>query len=81
MDSIQKDVVRTYPELHFFSEENGACQQVLRNILFMYAKLNPGVQYVQVKVVQEQEQHVLSAICLYPLITNISYHAHQRDYF
>jgi hypothetical protein len=48
VDSIQKDVIRTYPDLHFFLEREGECQMCLQNILFLYAKLNPGIKYVQV---------------------------------
>lgn len=47
-DSIQKDVIRTYPDLHFFLEKEGESQTCLQNILFLYAKLNPGIKYVQV---------------------------------
>jgi hypothetical protein len=48
MESIEKDVIRTHPELQFFLEGDGIRQQVMQRILFLYAKLNPGVQYVQV---------------------------------
>lgn len=47
LDSIQVDVIRTYPELKFFLEGEGKCQQIMQNVLFLYAKLNPGVRYVQ----------------------------------
>jgi len=51
MAEIDKDVRRTFPHLHFFN--NGSTNEptkhyeALRRILFMYAKLNPGVGYVQ----------------------------------
>lgn len=37
--------MRTYPEQDFF---DGTAQAALKAILFIYAKLNPGVSYVQV---------------------------------
>uniref|UniRef100_A0A7S3PLN3 Rab-GAP TBC domain-containing protein n=2 Tax=Aplanochytrium stocchinoi TaxID=215587 RepID=A0A7S3PLN3_9STRA len=43
-EEIWKDAQRTHPGLHFFTEKT--CQ-VLERILFIYAKLNPGVRYVQ----------------------------------
>jgi len=51
LSEIEKDVRRTFPHLHFFN--SGATDvptkhyEALRRILFMYAKLNPGVGYVQ----------------------------------
>ena len=48
MDEIQKDVIRTYPEMQFFADHDGKHQQTLSRILFVYAKLNNGVKYVQV---------------------------------
>lgn len=52
---IEKDVHRTFPHLHFFQigqDMEGAVitnphYQALRSILFMWAKLNPGIAYVQ----------------------------------
>mmetsp|Transcript_34031 Transcript_34031/g.43466 ORF Transcript_34031/g.43466 Transcript_34031/m.43466 type:complete len:693 (-) Transcript_34031:741-2819(-) len=45
---IRKDVVRTYPELQFFIGEEGSERlRKLERILFVYAKLNPGISYVQ----------------------------------
>ncbi|KYR01577.1 TBC1 domain family member 13 [Tieghemostelium lacteum] len=49
---IEKDVRRTFPSLHFFNcstEEgkNSIHYEALRRILFIYAKLNPGIKYVQ----------------------------------
>jgi len=49
MEEIQKDVCRTYPEMHFFADTDGGHQLVLRRILFVYAKINGGVRYVQVR--------------------------------
>ncbi|CAM9861736.1 unnamed protein product [Discosporangium mesarthrocarpum] len=50
MLEIEKDVVRTLPDLQFFAEGGGAGQgrhRALARVLFIYAKLNPGVRYVQ----------------------------------
>lgn len=44
---IHKDVIRTRPELQFFLEADGARRDAMKRILFVYAKLNPGVRYVQ----------------------------------
>ncbi|GAM22537.1 hypothetical protein SAMD00019534_057120 [Acytostelium subglobosum LB1] len=47
---IEKDVRRTFPMLHFFNHEEGGKSihyEALRRILFIYAKLNPGIRYVQ----------------------------------
>jgi hypothetical protein len=54
-DEIQKDVVRTLPELAFFLEGTGPDgdnagplrYEAMKRVLFVYAKLNPGVRYVQ----------------------------------
>ncbi len=43
-EEIWKDVQRTHPGLHFFTHENYI---VMERILFIYAKLNPGIRYVQ----------------------------------
>lgn len=48
MDEIQKDVVRTHPDINFFnSDPQGSCQAVMQRILFVYAKKEPMVRYVQ----------------------------------
>lgn len=48
MDEIQKDVVRTHPDINFFnSDPQGSCQAVMQRILFVYAKKQPLVRYVQ----------------------------------
>jgi len=48
---IEKDVKRTFPHLHFFNSESEKGEtrhyEALRRILFIYAKLNPGIHYVQ----------------------------------
>lgn len=44
---IHKDVVRTRPDLQFFLDGNGSRRDAMKRILFVYAKLNPGVRYVQ----------------------------------
>jgi len=43
-ETIWKDVQRTHPGLHFFA---GSRCEVMERILFIFAKLNPGVEYVQ----------------------------------
>jgi TBC1 domain family member 13 len=40
-------VKRTFPHLHFFRGETERHPEALREILFIWAKLNPGVRYVQ----------------------------------
>mmetsp|Transcript_1287 Transcript_1287/g.2076 ORF Transcript_1287/g.2076 Transcript_1287/m.2076 type:complete len:1010 (-) Transcript_1287:196-3225(-) len=51
LDEIRKDVVRTHPDLHFFLEPEQNLGQrryaALERILFVWAKLNKGVRYVQ----------------------------------
>mmetsp|Transcript_5352 Transcript_5352/g.7575 ORF Transcript_5352/g.7575 Transcript_5352/m.7575 type:complete len:903 (+) Transcript_5352:437-3145(+) len=51
LDEIRKDVVRTHPDLYFFLEpENNLGQRryaAIERILFVWAKLNKGVRYVQ----------------------------------
>jgi len=51
MDELDKDVKRTLPHLRFFNHDPsiGTTQhyESLRRILFIYAKLNPGIKYVQ----------------------------------
>eukprot|EP00771_Trimastix_marina_P002105 gnl/Trimastix_PCT/3219.p1 GENE.gnl/Trimastix_PCT/3219~~gnl/Trimastix_PCT/3219.p1 ORF type:complete len:488 (-),score=158.61 gnl/Trimastix_PCT/3219:38-1501(-) len=48
---IRKDVKRTYPDMHFFSTESTTAMcphhQALERILYVHAKLNPGICYVQ----------------------------------
>ena len=44
---IHKDVMRTRPELQFFVDGDGSRRNAMKRILFIYAKLNPGVRYVQ----------------------------------
>ncbi|KAH3744153.1 TBC1 domain family member 13 protein [Pelomyxa schiedti] len=43
-DQIDKDVKRTFSTFHFFTDE---LRHSLRRILFVYAKFNPGLLYVQ----------------------------------
>jgi hypothetical protein len=45
LESIEKDIVRTNPDHPFF---NSNAQVALTCILFVYAKMNSGVSYVQV---------------------------------
>jgi len=51
LDEIRKDVVRTHPDLHFFLEPEDNLGQrryaAIERILFVWAKLNKGVRYVQ----------------------------------
>ncbi|KAI3523622.1 hypothetical protein L1887_01883 [Cichorium endivia] len=50
IDQIDRDVKRTHPDMHFFCGDSAASkanQDALRNILIVYAKLNPGIRYVQ----------------------------------
>eukprot|EP00578_Thalassiosira_sp_NH16_P019038 CAMPEP_0181093548 /NCGR_PEP_ID=MMETSP1071-20121207/9509_1 /TAXON_ID=35127 /ORGANISM="Thalassiosira sp., Strain NH16" /LENGTH=1002 /DNA_ID=CAMNT_0023175799 /DNA_START=199 /DNA_END=3205 /DNA_ORIENTATION=- len=51
LDEIRKDVIRTHPDLRFFLEPNEDLGQkryaALERILFVWAKLNKGVRYVQ----------------------------------
>jgi TBC1 domain family member 13 len=50
-EEVDKDVRRTLPHLHFFNSdpETGSTEhyEALKRILFVYAKLNPGIRYVQ----------------------------------
>ncbi|KAJ4723206.1 TBC1 domain family member protein [Melia azedarach] len=50
MEQIDRDVKRTHPDMHFFSGDSSFAksnQDALRNILIVFAKLNPGIRYVQ----------------------------------
>ncbi|KAK7281981.1 hypothetical protein RIF29_10408 [Crotalaria pallida] len=50
IDQIDRDVKRTHPNMHFFSSDSQFAksnQEALKNILIIFAKLNPGVRYVQ----------------------------------
>jgi len=51
VEEIDKDVKRTLPHLHFFNYDkyygNTEHYEALKRILFIYAKLNPGIKYVQ----------------------------------
>lgn len=50
IDQIDRDVKRTHPDMHFFSGDSQFAksnQDALKNILIIFAKLNPGVRYVQ----------------------------------
>lgn len=47
---IERDVQRTHPDMHFFgggSHEAAAHRRQMQRALFVYAKLNPGIRYVQ----------------------------------
>ncbi|KAL8026571.1 hypothetical protein ABFS82_14G036300 [Erythranthe guttata] len=50
MEQIDRDVKRTHPDIHFFSGDSAFAksnQEDLRSILIVFAKLNPGIRYVQ----------------------------------
>ncbi|XP_059445745.1 uncharacterized protein LOC132177436 isoform X2 [Corylus avellana] len=50
IEQIDRDVKRTHPDMHFFSGDSPFAksnQEALRNILIVFAKLNPGIRYVQ----------------------------------
>lgn len=68
-EQIERDVARTHPDMHFFSGASGAAathRAHLRRALFVFAKLNPGLRYVQVGawggVVRWQQQQQAMAI-------------------
>lgn len=49
-EQIQRDVDRTHPDLHFFSGDTSVAslrRESMKRALFVYAKLNPGISYVQ----------------------------------
>lgn len=50
IEQIDRDVKRTHPDMHFFSGDSSSAksnQAALKNILIVFAKLNPGIRYVQ----------------------------------
>lgn len=50
VEQIERDVHRTHPTMHFFSGDSAfaiANQEALKRILLIFAKLNPGIRYVQ----------------------------------
>ncbi|PKA51494.1 hypothetical protein AXF42_Ash002859 [Apostasia shenzhenica] len=50
IEQIERDVMRTHPDMHFFSGDSAVAksnQESLRNVLIIFAKLNPGIRYVQ----------------------------------
>ncbi|CAI0380227.1 unnamed protein product [Linum tenue] len=50
IEQIDRDVKRTHPDLHFFSGDSSFAnsnQEALKSILIVFAKLNPGIRYVQ----------------------------------
>ncbi|OVA10397.1 Rab-GTPase-TBC domain [Macleaya cordata] len=50
IEQIDRDVKRTHPDMHFFSGDSSFAksnQEALRRILIVFAKLNPGIRYVQ----------------------------------
>lgn len=83
MEQIDKDVDRTHPSIPFFSagagSEEGAVASgtnayhfndmklAMRRMLFIYAKLNPGLKYVQVRLdrIPYARTHTHTCLCLY----------------
>ncbi|URD90928.1 TBC [Musa troglodytarum] len=50
IEQIDRDVKRTHPDMHFFCGDTSLAksnQEALRHILIIFAKLNPGIRYVQ----------------------------------
>ncbi|KAK7379646.1 hypothetical protein VNO80_05110 [Phaseolus coccineus] len=50
IEQIDRDVKRTHPDINFFSGDSQLAksnQDALKNILLIFAKLNPGIRYVQ----------------------------------
>ncbi|CAH9080142.1 unnamed protein product [Cuscuta europaea] len=50
IEQIERDVKRTHPDFHFFSGDTPFAksnQEALKDILIVFAKLNPGIRYVQ----------------------------------
>ncbi|XP_057485552.1 uncharacterized protein LOC130771874 isoform X1 [Actinidia eriantha] len=49
-DQIDRDLQRTHPDMKFFSGESSPSRknrEAMRNILLLFAKLNPEIRYVQ----------------------------------
>lgn len=49
-DQIARDVDRTHPDIRFFNNQDGSSavhKQFMQRTLFVFAKLNPGLAYVQ----------------------------------
>ncbi|EFJ41677.1 hypothetical protein VOLCADRAFT_83978 [Volvox carteri f. nagariensis] len=50
MVQVERDVLRTHPDMHFFTGDTPdaeAHREDMKRALFMYAKLNPGLRYIQ----------------------------------
>ncbi|XP_042395473.1 TBC1 domain family member 13-like isoform X2 [Zingiber officinale] len=50
IEQIDRDVKRTHPDMQFFNGDSSFAvsnQEVMRRILIIFAKLNPGIRYVQ----------------------------------
>lgn len=50
IEQIDRDVKRTHPDINFFSGDTSFAksnQESLKNVLIVFAKLNPGIRYVQ----------------------------------
>eukprot|EP00249_Psilotum_nudum_P019955 c27495_g1_i1 orf=620-2161(+) len=49
-EQIDRDVKRTHPDMHFFCGDSAVSienQESMKRALFIFAKLNPGIRYVQ----------------------------------
>ena len=51
-EQIDRDIARVHPDMHFFNDEGGDGKAArrkdeMRDALYVFAKLNPGVGYVQ----------------------------------
>ncbi|KAE8669893.1 Ypt/Rab-GAP domain of gyp1p superfamily protein isoform 2 [Hibiscus syriacus] len=50
IEQINRDAMQTHPNMHFFSGDSQLAksnQDAMRNILIVFAKLNPSIRYVQ----------------------------------
>ncbi|GAX82972.1 hypothetical protein CEUSTIGMA_g10399.t1 [Chlamydomonas eustigma] len=50
MAQVERDVMRTHPDMHFFTGESPEAEvhrEEMKRALFLYAKLNPGLRYIQ----------------------------------
>lgn len=70
---------RTFPHYHFFNGEveRKKHYNAIKRILFIYAKLNPGIGYVQGACVSSVT-HALG-ISLVVVLFSHSSHSHRRD--
>lgn len=69
-DLIDKDVKRTFPEIEYFCNEK--TRDVLRNVLFIYAKQNPELSY-------RQGMHEVLAPIVFALHSDYSTYKHYEE--